>query len=235
MFIGLTLFPLIWVFTTSLKPNDETMSFPPKLIPEHVTFENYVFVFTNSTIVKSLYNSLIVSFGSMILNVTICALAGYTSRFEFKAKSILFSLILGLFMIPVVINIIPLYSILANLGLLNSLVSLILTFQILIIPLNVILLKNYFETIPKELEESALIDGCSKIRGIEKNYHSTIYARLCSSIDIFFYFFLERICSSNVLANSPNSTLFQVALYQFISLYRIWSYALQGSLQCCCL
>ena len=164
IFIGLTLFPLIWVFTTSLKPNDETMSFPPKLIPEHVTFENYVFVFTNSTIVKSLYNSLIVSFGSMILNVTICALAGYAlARFEFKAKRILFSLILGLFMIPVVINIIPLYSILANLGLLNSLVSLILTFQILIIPLNVILLKNYFETIPKELEESALIDGCSKI------------------------------------------------------------------------
>ena len=140
IFIGLTLFPLIWVFTTSLKPNDESMSFPPKLIPERVTFENYAFVFTNSTIVKSLYNSLIVSFGSMILNVTICALAGYAlSRFEFKAKRLLFSLILGLFMIPVVINIIPLYSILANLGLLNSLVSLILTFQILIIPLNVIL------------------------------------------------------------------------------------------------
>ena len=198
IFIGLTLFPLIWVFTTSLKPNDETMSFPPKLIPEHVTFENYVFVFTNSTIVKSLYNSLIVSFGSMILNVTICALAGYAlARFEFKAKRILFSLILGLFMIPVVINIIPLYSILANLGLLNSLVSLILTFQILIIPLNVILLKNYFETIPKELEESALNRWMFKDWSIEKNHHSTIYARVCSSIDIFFYFFLERICSSD--------------------------------------
>jgi ABC-type glycerol-3-phosphate transport system permease component len=109
IFIGLTLFPLIWVFTTSLKPNDETMSFPPKLIPDQVTLENYVFVFTNSTIVKSLYNSLIVSFGSMILNVTICALAGYAlARFEFKAKKIFFSLILGLFTIPIVINIIPL-------------------------------------------------------------------------------------------------------------------------------
>ena len=141
IFIGLTLFPLIWIFTTSLKPNDESMSFPPKLIPERVTFENYAFVFTNSTIVTSVYNSLIVSFGSMILNVTICALAGYAlSRFEFKAKRLLFSLILGLFMIPIVINIIPLYSILANLGLLNSLISLILTFQILIIPLNFLML-----------------------------------------------------------------------------------------------
>ena len=113
MFIGLTLFPLVWVFTTSLKPNDETMSFPPKLIPENATLENYFFVFTNSDIIKSLYNSLIVSFGSMILNVTISALAGYAlARFQFKAKNVFFYLILGLFMIPIVINIIPLYSML---------------------------------------------------------------------------------------------------------------------------
>src|SRR5918998_719515 len=96
VFIGLTLFPLIWVFTTSLKPNDETMSFPPKLIPENVTLENYFFVVTNSAILKSLYNSLIVSFGSMALNVTISSLAGYAlARFEFKAKNIFFYLILG--------------------------------------------------------------------------------------------------------------------------------------------
>src|SRR5690606_17407684 len=108
VFIGLTLFPLIWVVTTSLKPNDETMSFHPKLISENVTLEDYWFVFTNSTIVKSIYNSLIVSFGSMILNVTICAFAGYAlARFEFKAKKIFFSFILGLFTIPIVINIIP--------------------------------------------------------------------------------------------------------------------------------
>ena len=56
-------------------------------------------------------------------------------------------------MIPVVINIIPLYTMLANIGLLNSIVALMLTFQILIVPLNVLLMRNYFETIPKELEE----------------------------------------------------------------------------------
>jgi ABC-type glycerol-3-phosphate transport system permease component len=206
------------------------MSFPPKLIPEHVTFENYAFVFTDSTIVKSLYNSLMVSFGSMILNVTICALAGYAlARFEFKAKKILFSLILGLFMIPVVINIIPLYSILANLGLLNSLVSLILTFQILIIPLNVILLKNYFETIPKELEESALIDGCSRIGVLRRITIPLSMPGLAVASIFSFIFSWNEFVLPLVLANSPNSTLFQVALYQFISLYRIeWGYLAAG-------
>lgn len=230
IFIGLTLFPLIWVFTTSLKPNDETMSFPPKLIPENVTLENYVFVFTNSTIIKSLYNSLIVSFGSMILNVTICALAGYAlARFEFKAKKIFFSLILGLFTIPIVINIIPLYTILANLGLLNSLVSLILTFQILIIPLNIMLLKNYFETIPRELEESALIDGCSKIGVLRKITIPLSMPGFAVAAIFSFIFSWNEFVLPIVLANSPNSTLFQVALYQFISLYRIeWGYLAAG-------
>ena len=230
IFIGLALFPLIWVFTTSLKPNDETMSFPPKLIPENVTVENYLFVFTNSTIVKSLYNSLIVSFGSMILNVTICALAGYAlARFEFKAKKIFFSLILGLFTIPIVINIIPLYTILANLGLLNSLVSLILTFQILIIPLNIMLLKNYFETIPRELEESALIDGCSKIGVLTKITTPLSMPGFAVASIFSFIFSWNEFVLPIVLANSPNSTLFQVALYQFISLYRIeWGYLAAG-------
>ena len=66
-------------------------------------------------------------------------------------------------MIPVVINIVPLYIMLADLGLLNSLFALMLTFQILIIPLNILLLKSYFETIPKDLEESALLDGCTRL------------------------------------------------------------------------
>ncbi|KAA2280357.1 carbohydrate ABC transporter permease [Candidatus Nitrosocosmicus agrestis] len=230
VFIGLTMFPLIWVFTTSLKPNDESMSFPPKLIPEKVTLENYFFVMTNSTIVKSLYNSLIVSVGSMILNVSICALAGYgLARFEFRAKSILLYVILALFTIPIIVNIIPLYSILANLNMLNSLLSLILTFQILIIPLNVVLLKNYFETIPKEVEESALIDGCSKFGVLRRIIIPLSLPGLAVAAIFSFIFSWNEFVLPIVLANSPDSTLFQVALYQFISIYRIeWGYLSAG-------
>ena len=84
------------------------------------------------------------------------ALGGYAfARYDFKGKNLMMSTILALFMIPVVINIIPLYIMLANVGLLNSLVALVLTFQILIIPLNIFLLKNYFESLPKELEEGS--------------------------------------------------------------------------------
>ena len=164
VYLFITVAPLVWVLSTSFKPNQEAMSFPPKFLPDHPTLENYFFVLTDSKLVLSLINSLIVSVGSTALSVTVSALGGYAfARYDFKGKNLLMSTILALFMIPVVINIIPLYIMLANVGLLNSLVALVLTFQILIIPLNIFLLKNYFESLPKELEEAALIDGCSKL------------------------------------------------------------------------
>src|ERR687885_1759536 len=136
IFLFITLFPLLWVFSTSFKPNEEAINFPPKFLPEKITFSNYVFVLTDPNLVRSLINSFVVSVGSTALSVVVSALGGYAfARFEFKGKNVIMSVILGLFMIPIVINIIPLYTMLANFGLLNSLVALMLTFQILIIPL----------------------------------------------------------------------------------------------------
>ena len=161
-YLFITLAPLLWVLSTSFKPNQEAISFPPKFLPDSPTFDNYLFVLTDPKLVTSLINSLAVSLGSTGLSVVVSALGGYAfARFDFKGKNLLISTILGLFMIPVVINIIPLYILLSNLGLLNSLLALVLTFQILIIPLNIFLLKNYFETIPKELEEAALVSGAT--------------------------------------------------------------------------
>src|ERR1044072_7603831 len=155
-YLFITVVPLIWVLSTSLKSNEEATSIPPQFIPKNFTFENYVFVVTDPHIAKSLLNSFLVSIGSTIISVAVSALGGYAfARFHFKGKNILLSVILGLFMIPVLINIIPLYIMFSQIGLLNSLFGLILTFQILIIPLNIFLLKSYFETIPRELEEAA--------------------------------------------------------------------------------
>jgi len=230
VYLFITLAPLLWVLSTSFKPNQEAISFPPKLLPDAPTLDNYLFVLTDPKLVTSLFNSLLVSIGSTGLSVAVSALAGYAfARFEFKGKNLLMSIILGLFMIPVVINIIPLYIMLANVGLLNSLLALILTFQILIIPLNIFLLKNYFETIPKELDEAALIDGCSKLRAL---WHiivpMSIPGFLIAAI-LSFRFSWNEFVLPIVLSNKPDVMVFQVALYQFISLYRIdWGYLTAG-------
>jgi len=230
VYLFITLAPLLWVLSTSFKPNQEAISFPPKLLPDAPTLDNYLFVLTDPKLVTSLFNSLLVSIGSTGLSVAVSALAGYAfARFEFKGKNLLMSLILGLFMIPVVINIIPLYIMLANAGLLNSLLALILTFQILIIPLNIFLLKNYFETIPKELDEAALIDGCSKLRALWHIIVPISMPGFLIAAILSFRFSWNEFVLPIVLSNKPDVMVFQVALYQFISLYRIdWGYLTAG-------
>ena len=230
VYLFITVAPLVWVLSTSFKPNQEAISFPPKFLPDHPTLENYFFVLTDSKLVLSLINSLIVSVGSTALSVTVSALGGYAfARYDFKGKNLLMSTTLALFMIPVVINIIPLYIMLANVGLLNSLAALVLTFQILIIPLNIFLLKNYFESLPKELEEAALIDGCSKLGAlIRVTIPMSLPGFLIAAI-LSFRFSWNEFVLPVVIANKPDSMIFQVALYQFISLYRIdWGYLTAG-------
>jgi multiple sugar transport system permease protein len=230
VYLFITVAPLVWVLSTSFKPNQEAISFPPKFLPDHPTLENYFFVLTDSKLVLSLINSLIVSVGSTALSVTVSALGGYAfARYDFKGKNLLMSTILALFMIPVVINIIPLYIMLANVGLLNSLVALVLTFQILIIPLNIFLLKNYFESLPKELEEAALIDGCSKLGALIRVTIPMSLPGFIIAAILSFRFSWNEFVLPVVIANKPDSMIFQVALYQFISLYRIdWGYLTAG-------
>jgi multiple sugar transport system permease protein len=230
IFLFVTLSPLLWVLSTSFKRNDEAISFPPKFLPKNLTFDNYVFVLSDPNLVRSLINSFAVSIGSTALSVAVSALGGYAfARFEFRGKNLIMSIILGLFMIPVVINIVPLYIMLANFGMLNSSPALILTFQILIIPLNILLLKNYFETIPKDLEEAALIDGCSRLGVLRRITIPLSMPGFAIAAVLSFRFSWNEFILPVVLANRPDSMVFQVALYQFISLYRIeWGYLTAG-------
>jgi multiple sugar transport system permease protein len=230
VYLFITLAPLLWVLSTSFKPNQEAISFPPKFLPDKPTWQNYIFVLTDPKLSLSLLNSLLVSVGSTVLSVTVSALAGFAfARYDFKGKNLIMSIILGLFMIPVVINIIPLYIMLANVGLLNSLGALIMTFQILIIPLNIFLLKNYFESLPMELEEAALIDGCSRLGSLVRITIPLSLPGFLIAAILSFRFSWNEFVLPVVLSNKPESMIFQVALYQFISLYRVdWGYLTAG-------
>ena len=230
IYIFITLVPLMWIFSTSLKSNDVAVSLPPKILPSDPTIENYVFVITEPRLLHSLINSLLVSLGSTGISVLISALGGYAfARFKFRGKDILLSIVLGLFMIPIIINIIPLYLMLSQVGLLNSIFTLMITFQILIIPLNIFLLKNYFETIPQELEEAALVDGCSRFGILRRIIIPLSTPGLAIASVLAFRFSWNEFLLPIVLSNRPDSLVFQVALYQFISIYRIeWGYLTAG-------
>jgi len=162
--------PFMWMVSTSLKEYAYVIEYPPKLIPTDPSLKNFVDAWTTGQFQLYLTNSLIVAIASVVLAVLLSAMMAYAfARFEFPGKEVLFFGILLLLMVPNIIGIIPQFLLAIKLGLRNSLFGLILFYVATSLPLNTFLLRGFFETLPRELEDAMLIDGA--------NYF-TIFVRL---------------------------------------------------------
>ena len=160
-----SLFPFVWMITTSLKPVGEIHAIPPTMLPKTVTVESYGNVFTKSNIPRYFINSTIISTGSTVIALAFAVLAGYGfSRFRFKGKRALQNAVLSAQMMPTAAIIVPLFIILRSLGLLNTYLGLILAYLIITLPLSVWMMTGYIHSIPVEIEEAATIDGCNPIQ-----------------------------------------------------------------------
>jgi multiple sugar transport system permease protein len=166
--------PFSWLVLTSFMREQEAMSVPPRWIPDQPTLVNYAtFVEPSGTrgIVGSraaentlpgILNSLISATGTALLNLVLGILAGYSfARLRFPGRAALLLLYLGSRMVPGIALIVPLYLVVQRLGLLDRLLALVVTYLTFTLPFTIWLLKNYFQSIPRELEEAALVDGCS--------------------------------------------------------------------------
>ncbi len=160
-----SLFPFVWMITTSLKTLGDIHSIPPRMLPKAVTFESYGNVFTKSNIPRYFINSAIISTGSTVIALVFAVLAGYGfSRFRFKGRGLLQNAVLSAQMMPTAAIIVPLFIILRSLNLLNTYLGLILAYLIITLPLSVWMMAGYIHSIPVEIEEAATIDGCSRMR-----------------------------------------------------------------------
>ena len=149
-------FPAIWMLSTSIKLPTEQYNIPPQIIPDTPTISNYVNVLTNSKMYLAFINSVIITACVVAVTLFISILAGYgLSRYKFKGHGVLKIALLFGQMIPSVVIIIPLYFLVAKTGLLDTHFSLIMADLALTIPMGVIMLSSFFETVPKELEEAA--------------------------------------------------------------------------------
>ncbi|MET3941965.1 multiple sugar transport system permease protein [Paenibacillus sp. PvP094] len=160
----LFLLPFIWLIGTSLKPEAEAISYPPSLIPKEVDWKNYAEVFELVPFLKFYQNTIIVTLTSVVGTVFSSALVGYGfARINGKGRNFWFMMLLATMMLPSQVTMIPVYLIFAKLGWIN-------TFLPLIVPsffgsaYFIFLLRQFFRTIPKELDEAAIIDGCGPFR-----------------------------------------------------------------------
>jgi multiple sugar transport system permease protein len=154
--------PLIWMLITSLSTLAETRRFPPGL-PASLRWHNFVQAWTESPFGRWLINSTIVSTTCVISNVVLCSLAGYAfARLRFPGRNIAFLAILATLMVPFQVVMIPTLLIIKHLGLVDTLPALIV--PNLVAPFGIYLLRQFFLTLPVELEEAAIIDGAGRFR-----------------------------------------------------------------------
>jgi len=157
------LVPLVWLVGTSLKaPTEDIFQFPPRLIPEQPTLQNFVTVWQTNPFGRYLVNSVIVAVLTVVLNLLFCSLAAYPlARLEFRGREAIFTAIVATIMIPFQIVMIPLYVLAVQLGLRNTYFGII--FPAIASAFGIFLLRQAFQGVPKELEEAARIDGCTEL------------------------------------------------------------------------
>jgi multiple sugar transport system permease protein len=159
----LFLFPIVWSAISSLKPPAEASAIPPTFFPSQIDFRNYIKL---NDYGRGVWNYVGNSVGTAIMTVLgstiLSTLAGYGfSRFRFRAKNLLFVLILMTLMIPFQSILIPLFLILTGLKLQNTLFGLALVYITFQLPFGVFVMRNAFDSVPREIEEAALLDGCT--------------------------------------------------------------------------
>jgi multiple sugar transport system permease protein len=153
--------PLAWMVLTSIQTPDEARRFPP-VFPSGIHWENYTDAINAAPFGRFFLNSALVTGATVIGNLVFCSLAGYAfARFRFFGRDVLFVVLLATLMIPFQVVMIPIFLIMRHLGLVDSLGALIL--PNLVTPFGIFLMRQFFRTLPIELEEAARIDGCSRL------------------------------------------------------------------------
>ncbi len=162
-----TLFPFYWILNCSLKTSTEVLSIPLSYWPSHPTLENYTQLFTKYGFGNYFLNTLFVASVSTLFVTLFSLLAGYAmSRYRFKGKGFIYVLLLATQMLPAVVLMIPLFQTMNKLHLINNLWSLVLVCTVTQLAFCLFMMMGYFNSVPRELEEAAQVDGCTLLQSI---------------------------------------------------------------------
>ena len=162
-----TAIPFYWMFATSLKHDKEIYGYEATLIPEKPTVANYITIIKDSPYLLFLRNSTVVAVSSTLLSIIIASLGGYAiARLNFPGRALLARLLVCTYLVPGSLLFIPLFAIMSMFHLLDSLFGLTIAYLGADVPFCTWLLMGYFRSVPVELEEAALVDGCNRVTAL---------------------------------------------------------------------
>lgn len=222
LLVILTLLPLGWILSTSLKPSIEVFANPPYWIPKAPTLEHYTEVLTNSSIPKAFLNSLIVSLSCAVMALVLGGMAGYAfARFTFRGKAFLSLFMLLSQMLPLTVLMIPLYYMENAFGMVDTKFGLAVAHLVIALPLVTWMCKGYFKGIPHEIEEAAMVDGCSTFQSLFHIVLPLLRPALAATGIYAFISSWNEYALANVLTRSDFSRTVPLALNDFSTFFKV--------------
>ncbi|MBT9488939.1 MAG: carbohydrate ABC transporter permease [Rubrivivax sp.] len=157
-------FPALWILLTSLKTETELVSKPITYWPRNGTLQNYAQAFTDQPLLKYMLNSLTVALVATAVSLVVSAFAAYAiARLNLKHRQLILTCIVASSMFPLVTLLVPIFETMRALNLLNTYTALVLPYTVLNLPVCTLVLVGFFQSIPKDLENAAMIDGCTRL------------------------------------------------------------------------
>lgn len=159
----IALFPVSRIITISLRPGNRLLSSDMSLIPADASLQSYLKIITEKPFLQWLYNSLLITLSTSLIGVCLAATAAYAfSRYKFPGRKSGLLFLMTTQMIPGAMLLLPIYLVLTKIGLNNTYTGLVVAYSVTTLPFSIWILKGYFDTVPKSLEEAARIDGCTE-------------------------------------------------------------------------
>ena len=167
LFVLSALVPFYWMLTTSIETTQELNAGATSIFPHRLTFQAYSQIFSEADFARPLLNSMIIALGTTALTLVLATPASYAlARLNIRGRAVVLGFVLLAGFFPIIAMVGPLFLVYRRIALLNSYQGLIIAYLIYTLPLAIWLLTNYFGQIPKELDESALVDGASRLRAL---------------------------------------------------------------------
>jgi len=212
------LVPIIWFLITSLKTYSDVTSYPPKWIPQPIVFYNYIKVALTPYVSRYFYNSIIVSFSTILVTIILASHIAYaTSRIKFKYSNIILFGILATSMIPGICILPALYVMSIQLDLYDTYLILVLVLAAWQIPIITWVMKGFFDSLPKEIEEAAMIDGCSRLQTFYRIVLPLCQPGLAASAILVFIFVWNDWLIASSLTISIGMRTVNVGLYNYVT------------------
>jgi multiple sugar transport system permease protein len=210
--------PLAWMLTVSVRPNLEVMKMPPSWIPQVFTLEGYAKIFSNPRYLLVFFNTTLISLIVTAISLFLGATAAYAlARFRFAGQRTVLMFLITTQMFPLVLLCIPYFRIFITLGLYDTRTSLVIVYLTFTLPFCILMLRSYFMNIPRDIEEAAMVDGCTRLGAVFRTLVPMSYPAFIGAGLYTFLLAWNEFLFAVVLIESWENRVLTMAIYSLMA------------------